>query len=172
MGLYESHERSTGLQISEPRCGVGGEAPAGDGSPAGKCSEGNREGWRVWVGRPWPPASSGVPQTAHPSGVLTSHADLQTATPGGHVQSTGGGRGLTQGPPGPSVPWAPCRLMQGTTHPGWQGAGQLPLRPPLPPLEAKCKQTSAHLDGGCRGTRGCPPTPPRPLGSCLVPRFP
>ena len=30
----------------------------------GKCLEGNRERWRVWVGRPWPPASSGVPQTA------------------------------------------------------------------------------------------------------------
>lgn len=92
----------------------------------------------MWVGRPWPPPSSGVPQTAHPSGVLTSDADLQTATPGGHLQSAGGGGGLTQGPPGPLVPWALCRLLQGTTHPG-EGGRRAASSPssPHPPLEAK-----------------------------------
>lgn len=129
----------------------------------GKCLEGNRERWRVWVGRPWPPASSGVPQTASFWG-----PDLPCRPPDSSPGWACPGRG----------PWGRAHtgsaralsalgsvLTYAGDHPprvvGRRAASSLSS----PPFSRSKIQTNASASGWwLRGPRGCLPTPPRPPG--------
>lgn len=96
------------------------------------------------MGRPWaPPTSSGVPQTAHPSGVLTSPCRPPDSSPGWACPGHGPwGVGSQVACPGPQCPGLCADLRRGPPTPGVGAQGSfLSVLPPSP--EAKYKQTPA-----------------------------
>lgn len=138
--------------------------------PVGKCLEGSREGWWVWVGEAVASYKLEVPQTAHPSQVLTSHADLQTAAPEWACPGRGPwGRAHTGSARALQCPGLCADLRRGPP-PGCRGAGQLPLCPPSL-LRSKI-QTNASASGWWLRGHGAVTHTPRPPGQLFVPPSP